>query len=254
AKTLDRRKEIAIRIALGAGRRRIVRQVLSEAVLLSVAGGALGLIVAHYGTTLVIDFLGSSLPRMREITLDGGVLAFTFALSVVTGAVAGGAPAWKLSNAEPNDALKQGGRSDSGSAAARTHNALVVVEVALSLVLLAGAGLMVRTLWNLRNTNPGFEPNHVLTMSIGVSDVDYTTPAQEITFFDQVLQRVRALPGVEVAGLTDDLPLEGGSNQPIAIQGRPELAMADQPEVSVRMVTPGFFTALRIPLLRGRDF
>jgi len=254
AKTLDRRKEIAIRTALGAGRGRIVAQVLSEAVLLSLAGGALGLIVAHYGTTLVVRFLGSSLPRMREITLDAGVLTFTFTVAVVTGIATGAAPAWRLSRAEPGDALKEGGRTDAASGGRRLHNALVVVEVALSLVLLAGAGLMIRTLANLRNTNPGFDPGAVLTMTINVSDVDYKTIEQEVAFIGEALRRVRTVPGVQAAGVTDDLPLEGGSNQPIAIEGRPELAMADQPEVSVRVVSPGFFPALRIPLRRGRDF
>jgi putative ABC transport system permease protein len=254
AKTLDRRKEIAIRAALGAGRGRIVRQVLTETVLLSVAGGVLGVFVAHYGTTLVIDVLGSKLPRVREITLDVGVLAFTLAVAVVTGIAAGGAAAWKISRSEPGDALKQGGRTDASAGGRRTANALVVVEVALSLVLLVGAGLMIRTLFNLRHTYPGFEPSGVLTMTVAVSDVDYKTVEQEVAFIGEVLRRVRAVPGVEAAGVTDDLPLEGGSNQPIAIQGRPELAMADQPEVSVRVVSPGFFRALRIPLLRGREF
>jgi len=254
AKTFDRRKEIAIRTALGAGRSLVMRQVLTEAVLLSWAGGALGLLVARFGTSIVINYLGASLPRLGEISLDAGVLSFTFALAIATGIVAGVAPAWKLSNAEPGEALKHGGRSDSPSASRRTHNALVVVEVALSLVLLAGAGLMIRTLWNLRSTNPGFQPDHVLTMSIGVSDVDYRTLDQESAFLSETLRRVRAVAGVETAGLTDNLPLEGGSTQPIAIQGRPELAMADQPEVSVRTVSPGFFSTLRIPLLRGRDF
>jgi putative ABC transport system permease protein len=254
AKTLDRRKEIAIRTALGAGRGRIIAQVLSEALLLSLAGGALGLIVAHYGTTLVVRFLGSSLPRMREITLDAGVLAFTFAVAVVTGIATGAAPAWRLSSAEPGDALKEGGRTDAASGGRRLHNALVVAEVALSLVLLAGAGLMIRTLANLRNTNPGFDPGAVLTMTINVSDVDYKTIEQEVAFIGEALRRVRTVAGVQAAGVTDDLPLEGGSNQPVAIEGRPELAMADQPEVSVRVVSPGFFPALRIPLRRGRDF
>jgi predicted permease len=121
-------------------------------------------------------------------------------------------------------------------------------------VLLVGAGLMIRTLSNLRNTHPGFEPSGVLTMTIGVSDVDYKTIDQEVAFINEALRRVRAVPGVTAAGVTDNLPLEGGSNQPIAIEGRPELAMADQPEVSVRIVSPGFFQALRIPLKRGREF
>lgn len=254
AKTLDRRKEIAIRTALGASRQRIVRQVLSEALVLSVAGGALGLFMAQYGTRLVINFFGSNLPRAHDIRVDASVLAFTFAIAVLTGALAGIWPAWRMSKADPQDALKQGGRTDSATGGRRTRNALVVAEVALSLVLLVGAGLLIRTLWNLRDVNPGFEPQHVLTMSVGIADTDYSTPQQESMFFDEARSRVGALPGVIAAGVTDALPLEGGSTQPVAVEGQPTVDMAHQPEVAVRIITPGFTEAMRIPLLRGRLF
>jgi predicted permease len=254
AKTLDRRKEIAIRTALGANRVRIIRQVLGEAVLLSVIGGACGLAVAHFATKLVVNFLGSSLPRLNEIGLDGAVLGFTFGVAILTGVIAGGMPAWRMSKADPQDALKQGGRIDISTTSKRTRGILVVVEVALSLVLLVGAGLLIRTLWNLRGVNPGFESQHVLTMNIGVAASDYANEAQEIAFVNELLRRVTSIAGVESAGLTDDLPMEGGSTQPVAVEGAPEVAMADQPEVSVRMLTPGFFKTMRIPLLAGRDF
>lgn len=255
ARTLARRKEIAIRTALGANRARIMRQILSESVLLSLAGSALGLIVAHFSTRLVVDYLGSSLPRFHEIQLDGTVLAFTFVIAVAAGLMAGAMPAWRISTADPNDALKQGvGRTDAAAGHKNTRSILVVVEVGLSLVLLVAAGLMMRTLWNLHNVDPGFAPQHLLTMSIGVSSTDYSTPEQEASFFAGLLQRVRALPGVQAAGTTDDLPLTGGgSTQPIAIQGHPEAAMADQPEVSVRLISPGYFSAMGMQLLRGRD-
>ena len=254
AKTLDRRKEIAIRTALGANRGRILRQVLAEAVLLSVIGGACGLAVAHFATQLVVNFLGSSLPRLNEIGLDGAVLAFTFAVAIVTGVLAGVMPAWRMSKSDPQDALKQGGRTDISATSKRTRGVLVVLEVALSLVLLVGAGLLIRTLWNLRGVNPGFQAQHVLTMNIGVAASDYSNETQEIAFVDELLRRVSAIAGVESAALTDDLPMEGGSTQPVAVEGAPELPMADQPEVSVRMLTPGFFRTMRIPLLAGRDF
>ena len=254
AKTLDRKKELAIRTALGASRGRIIRQVLGEGIALSVIGGALGLIVAKYGTELVIKFFGSNLPRVNEIHTDASVLAFTLVIAIVTGAVAGAWPAWRMSKADPQDALKQGGRTDSSTAGKRTRAALVVVEVALSLVLLVGAGLLIRTLWNLRSVNPGFEPQHVLTMTVGVASTDYATPQQESAFFDQLLQRVRALPGMIAAGATDSLPLEGGSTQPVAVEGQPSVDMAHQPEVAVRVVSPGFFESMRIPLMRGRVF
>jgi putative ABC transport system permease protein len=253
AKTLDRRKEIAIRTALGASRVRILRQVLSEAVLLSVAGGALGIIVARFAMQLVINFLGSALPRLNEITMDSRVLAFTFGIAVLTGAAAGLWPAWRLSKSDPNDALKQGlGRTDAASGGKRTRQVLVTVEVALSLMLLVGAGLMVRTLWNLRKVNPGFEAQHVLTMTVAVTSTDYAAPEPWIAFFDEALRHVRALPGVQAAGVTDSLPMQGGSNQPVAVEGYPVVDMAHQPEVSVRMLTPGFVETMHIPLLRGR--
>jgi len=252
AKTLDRRKEIAIRTALGADRLRIMRQVLSEAVLLSVAGGMAGLVVAHFATKLVIAVLGASLPRVNEIQLDPAVLGFTFAVAVLTGIVAGIVPAWRLSKADPQDALKQGGRSGSAGASGKTRNILVVAEVALSLVLLVAAGLMIRTLWNLRDVNPGFDASNLLTARLAVGAKDFATPQLEVAFADHLLQTIRALPGVQSAGATDSLPLQDGSTQPVAVMGSAEQDMSHQPEVSVRMLTSGVIESLRIPLLRGR--
>jgi len=255
ARTVDRRKEIAIRTAFGAKRTRIIRQVLSESLLISVSGGALGLIVAHFGTELVVNYFGASLPRLADIKMDGAVLAFAFATAFISGTVAGVAPAWRMSQSDPNEALKQGlGRLDSPSSGKRTRAALVVTEVALSLVLLVGAGLMIRTLWNLRSVHPGFVADHVLTMRIGVAANEFTSEDQQVQFYDQVLRRVRALPGVQHAGVTDDLPLEGGSMQPVAVEGQPVVEMAHQPEVSVRLLSPQFMTAMGIPIIRGREF
>jgi putative ABC transport system permease protein len=255
ARMIDRRKEIAIRSAFGAKRMRIMRQVLSESVLLSACGGAVGLIVAHFGTTLVVNFLGSSLPRLSDIRIDAPVLAFTFVTAMLTGAIAGVAPAWRMSKADPNDALKQGlGRLDASSTGKRTRGVLVILEVALSLVLLVGAGLMIRTLWNLQNVQPGFDTEHVLTMTLGVAANDFTNEQQQVLFYDEVLRRVQALPGVEYAGLTDSLPLEGGSVQPVAVEGHAAVEMAHQPEVSVRLISPQFLRAMGIPIRRGREF
>jgi len=252
AKTLDRRKEIAIRTALGADRLRIMRQVLSEAVLLSIIGGLAGLAVAHFATKLVVAVLGASLPRLNEIHLDPVVLGFTFAIAVLTGIVAGIVPAWRLSKADPQDALKQGGRSGSAGASGKTRSILVVAEVALSLVLLVAAGLMIRTLWNLRDVNPGFDASNLLTARLAIGAKDFASPQLEVAFVDNLLQRIRALPGVQSAGATDSLPLQDGSTQPVAVEGSAEQAMAHQPEVSVRMLTSGVMESMRIPLLRGR--
>ncbi|HEV2417433.1 MAG TPA: ABC transporter permease, partial [Terriglobia bacterium] len=255
-KIIARRKEIAIRAALGAGQSRVLRQILSETALISVLGGILGLFLAHFGVILIVAFLAQRLPRAREIGLDGWVLAFTLVISVLTGIVAGLAPAWHLIKTDLNRALKGGlGRTDSDSSGNGTRRVLVVSEVALSLVLLTGAGLLIRTLWALRNANPGFDPHNVLTCTLRVSEIKYPQPDQRIRFFDQLLKRVRALPGVESAGAIDDLPLMGNSsNWPIAIEGRPAGALSEQPAVDTVMVSPGYFRTMRVPLLRGRVF
>jgi len=256
AKTFGRRKEIAIRAALGATRGRVMSQVLSETVLLAMSGGLLGLLLAHYGVRFITAFLADRLPRSTEVGLNIPVLAFTLGVSLLTGILAGLLPAFRLVKTDLNDALKQGlGRTDADSAGRRTRNILVVSEVALSLLLLIGAGLMVRSLWHLREINPGIDPHGVLTMSLSIPDKMFSTPQEEASFFDQVLQRTRTLHGVESAAVVDALPLSStGSHQPIMIEGRPPVAMADQPEVDVRLISPGYLQTMRIPLLRGRDF
>jgi putative ABC transport system permease protein len=254
ARTLARRKEIAIRTAMGASRARVVRQILAETVVLSLLGGALGLVAAHFGIELLLKFFGDKLPRMGEIGLSVPVLAFTFVLSVVTGILSGLIPAFSMTRGNVNDWLKQGlGRTDTESGSVRTRSALVVVEVALSLVLLVGAGLMIRSLWKLQSIDAGFDEHNVLTLDVRVNKKQFSNTDQEKQFFDQVLQRVRALPGVVSAGAVSDLPLMGGSNQPVAVEGRPAVAMSEQPEVSVRVATAGYFKAMHIPLLEGRD-
>ena len=254
ARTVDRRKEIAIRTAFGAKRTRIIRQVLSESLLISIAGGALGLVVAQWGTELVVNYFGTSMPRLADIKMDGVVLAFAFVTALVSGTVAGVAPAWRLSKSDPNEALKQGlGRLDSPSAGKRTRAVLVVAEVALSLVLLVGATLMIRTLWNLRSVHPGFISDRVLTLRLGVAANEFSNEEQQVQFYEQLLQRVRALPGVQSAAVTDDLPLEGGSMQPVAVEGQPVVEMAHQPEVSVRLLSPQFMKTMGIPIVRGRE-
>jgi putative ABC transport system permease protein len=253
AKTFARRKEFAIRAALGASRGRVVQQVLAESVLLSLAGGLLGLLFAHAGTAIIVKFLSDSLPRSVEIGLDRWVLAFTLVVSVLTGIGAGLAPALRLTKPDVNEALKQGGRgSESGTG--RIRNLLVVSEVALSLILLIGAGLMIRSLWLLRSVDPGFDPANVMTMTIAVPRTKYASPLQQIQFFDAALNRVQSLPGVQLAGVIDDLPLNGsGSHQPIAIEGRTVVPMSEQPEVDVRLISPGYLPALHVPLRRGRQ-
>jgi putative ABC transport system permease protein len=254
ARTFARRKEIAIRSAVGASRSRVIQQLLSESLILSLCGGALGLLAARFGIELLLKFFADKLPRMGEIGLDGPVLAFTFGLSIVTGILSGLLPALSMTRGDVSSALKQGlGRTDADTGSNNTRSALVVIEVALSVVLLIGAGLMIRSLWKLQTVDPGFEERNVLTLTVMVPKNEFTSPTQESQFFDQVLQRVRSLPGVESAGGVDDLPLVGGSNQPIAAEGHPAVALSEQPEVSVRIATPGYIPAMRIPLLEGRN-
>jgi putative ABC transport system permease protein len=254
AKTLARKREIAIRTALGASRGALLQQVLAETTMLALAGAALGLLLAHSGLTLTAKFLSDRLPSSADISLDAPVLAFTAFLAVVAGILAGLLPAVKFTHSDVNEALKSAqsrGSSDSGG---KTRSILVVCEVALSLVLLIGAGLMVRTLWELQKVKPGLDPSHVLTMTVPIPANKFSSPTGQISFFQNVLARVRALPGVESAGVIDALPFSGsGSHQPFSIEGRPVLPMSEQPEVDVRLISPGYLGAMHIPVIRGRD-
>jgi putative ABC transport system permease protein len=204
---------------------------------------------------LILKFLSDNLPKSTEVSLDASVLAFTIFISIITGVIAGLLPAIRMTKTNVNDSLKQGlGKTDSDSGGRRTRRILVVSEVALSLILLVGAGLMIRSLWLLSTLDAGFDPHNVLTMTLVVPHNKYSRPIDEMAFFDQVLLKVRALPGVVSAGLIDDLPLsEEGSHQPFSIEGRPVQAMSDQPEVDTRTITPGYLSTMHIPLRRGRD-
>jgi len=191
-----------------------------------------------------------------DVGLDLSVLLFTVVISVLTGVLAGVLPGLRLSRPNVNQALKQGlGRTDADSSGHNTRGILVIAEVALSLVLLFGAGLMIRSFQQLQHVNPGFDADNVMTMSLAVAGAKFPTAAQQTAFYELVLQRVRSLPSVESAGVIDDVPLNGnGSHQPIAIEGRPAQAMADQPEVDVRLASTGYMKSMRIPIVRGRDF
>jgi predicted permease len=251
-RALGRRKELAIRSALGAGRSRVFQQLIVEAVLLAAAGGAAGLLLADWTLTAAAAMLQARVPRAEEISLDWTVLLFAGGASVVTGVLAGVLPALRAGQIDLVDSLKEGGRHE-GPIGIRTRRALIVCEVALSLVLLMGAAVMLRSLLALRNADAGFNPQNVLTMSVSLPETKYRTTAQIGGFFDTTLQRIRALPGVAAAGAIDDLPLQGGSVQPIVLEGRPELLPRDQPTVEVRRVSPGYMAAMGVPVLQGRD-
>lgn len=254
ARTITRRKELAIRAALGASAVQVLRPVLLETTVLAVAGGALGLLFARSGQSLVMGALADQMPRATDLHLDARVLGFTLVASILTGLAAGMIAGWRMMRMDLNDSLKQGsGKTDADAGGKQTRNVLVVTEVALSLVLLVGAGLMIRSLWALHRVDPGFVSSNVVTMTIPIPQS--SAGARRNRFYDEFLPAVRRLPGVVSVAAIDTLPLGGGgSQQPIVIEGRPAEVFALQRNVSVRVSTPGYIQTMRIPLLSGRDF
>jgi putative ABC transport system permease protein len=250
ARALSRRKEIAIRAALGAGRRRVFQQLLTEAVLLATAGGALGLLLAYVILTSASTLLSGQVPRAEEISIDGRVLLFALGVSMLTGVLAGTLPAANAGRSDVNDALKESGRGG-GAIGVGTRRMLIVCEVALSLVLLMSAGVMVQSVLAMRHGDTGFDSNNVLTMSVRLASRRYSTPVQRLAFFDAALLRMRALPGVVAAGTIDDLPFADGSSQTLELEGY--APRRDPVAVQVRLITPGYLRAMGIPVLSGRD-
>jgi putative ABC transport system permease protein len=249
-RALGRRREIAIRSALGAGHGRVFQQLLTEALLLAGAGGALGLLLAYGTLTAASTLLAGQVPRAEEISIDGRVLLFAVGVSMLAGVLAGTLPGVRASRSDLSDALKEGGRSD-GAIGVGTRRLLIVCEVALSLVLLMGAGVMIQSLLALRHVDTGFDRNNVLTMRVRLVEARYPAAGQRSAFFEAALQRIRALPGVVAAGTIDDLPFAAGSSQTLALEGYPPRR---QPvAVQVRQISPGYLRAMRIPVLRGRD-
>lgn len=253
ARSTGRQKEIAIRAAIGAGRGRVVRQLLTESVLLSLAGGAAGLAIAHWGTRAVLAATPGGLPRMESIGVDGTVLAFAIGVSLLTGIVFGLAPALHVSVTDLHERLKEGGRGSSAGHR-RLRSALVVSEVAAALVLLTGAGLMLRTTWSLGSVNPGFDPANVLTFSMGLSQANMASAERILQSFDETLDRIESVPGVETAAVTALLPLNGNDSElPFYVYGRPRpTSQGDMSWALVYATSPGYLKAMRIPLLRGR--
>jgi predicted permease len=229
--------------------------VLTETTLLALAGGAVGIFVADAGVAFITAYFGDRLPQALPVHADGRVFAFTAIVALLTGLAAGLAPALRLSRANVIDGIKQsGGRADSEAGSARLRGVLVVVEVALSLVLLVGAGLMMRSLWELREVNGGFDPSQVLIADVALPEPRYPEPQQQWRFFESLLAKIRALPGVESAAVVTNLPLaDGGNSWPVAIVGRPKLPLSEQPQVQGNSITPGYLRAMRIGLVRGRD-
>ena len=254
ARGANRRKEIAVRIALGAGRARLIRQLLTESVLLAVSGGLLGLLLAWWGSKMLVQL--GSLPNSSDIGIDTWALGFTLLVSFGAGIVIGIVPALQFTRTSISDTLKQGsGRTGGTSIKQHTRKALVISEVALSLVLLIGAGLMIRSFWKLQNVDPGFDTSNTLTMSLVLTWIRYPEPHQRLAFVDRTIETIRAVPGVVSVGTTTKIPLAGsGSTQPFSIEGRPTAAVAEQPMAQTRYISPDYFRAIGIPLRQGRFF
>jgi putative ABC transport system permease protein len=249
-----REKEVAIRAALGASRARLIRQHLTESLVLAVIGGAVGLLIAFWMVDVLVSFAPKGTPRLEEITVDIGVLAFTFAVAVATGLVFGLAPALLASRTNFNSALKEGGRDQRATSRGnRVRSALVIAEVSLALMLLVGAGLLIKSFINLQHVDPGFNPRAVLRADVGLPRTRYADRAQAAAFFKQLVDRVSTLPGVEVAGAVSTLPLSGeGTDTSFLIEGRPRPEANREPVAFYSKVTPDYFRAMGIRLQRGR--
>ncbi|HEY9285306.1 MAG TPA: ABC transporter permease, partial [Pyrinomonadaceae bacterium] len=256
ARATGRGREIAVRVALGAGRVRIVRQLLTESLLLAAAGGLLGLLLATWGVELLAAFVPENVPRFEEVGLDPTVLGFTVAATALTGLLFGLAPALQASRLDLNESLKEGGRSGmDGRGRSRVRSLLIVSEVALSLVLLVGAGLLVKSFVKLRGTDPGFDPNNTITASLSLAAVRYAEEEQIDRFYRQLIERVRQLPGVESAGAVTPLPLSGnGMAFSFRIVGQPDPPPGQRQSASARIITPDYFRAMGVPVRKGRAF
>ncbi|HTX33886.1 MAG TPA: ABC transporter permease [Bryobacteraceae bacterium] len=245
-----RSRELAVRMAIGARRIHLVRQMLVESLLLGFAGGAAGLLLAAFSMALLRVLLPADMPRAGDIRMDGGVVLFALSVSTAAGILFGLLPAWRASAMNVNAALKAGSRAATASKRSeRTMAALVISEACLSLVLVAGAGLLVRSFWNLRSVDPGFRSGHVLT-----AETQFEPQRRQslVVQYRSLLQRVRALPGVEAAGTTRSLPIEDAPDGHFFVEGR-RTDMSDA-DALYNVISPGYLKALRIPLLRGRDF
>jgi predicted permease len=252
-----RRKETAVRLALGSSRWRLIRQLVVEGLLLSIAGALVATWIARWGMAgLIASLPVESLPRLEDVHVDMSVLGFTAVLALVTGILCGLAPAMRAFRTDLQEALKSGGRgSTRGRGDNRTRALLVIAEVALSLILLVGAGLMLRTFQQLQAVDPGFDPHHVLTMEVAAGGSSYPTAAGRVHFFDQLRHRLQPLPGVQSVSVINHLPIGGDVwTLGIIIADQPAPPPGEQPTAAYRVVQPDYFRTMKIPVLRGRDF
>ena len=257
-RSLARQKEVAVRSALGASRWRVIRQLLTESLLLSIVGGAAGLLIAYWGTPALVAVLPQSqlnaMPFLKSVQIDRSILLFSFGLSLLTGLIFGLAPALHSSSLDLNEVLKEGGRNTSAGVGYRLRSAMVISEIALAVVLLIGAGLMMKSLFRLLQTNVGFKTENLLTMTIVLPATKYTEDSQCIAFNDQLKERVQSLPGVANTGTVNILPLNGGNTTRFIVEGDPVPPPGQEVEANIRTVNDTYFQTLGVPLLAGRMF
>jgi putative ABC transport system permease protein len=246
-------REFAVRAALGAGHTRLLRQCLAESTVLGLLGAAGGVLLAIWWVKGIIAFGPGGVPRLEEVRVDGTVLSFATGISLLTAMLFGAVPAIDAARTDPNSALKQGARGTSTTSGVKLRGALVVTEIALALMLLAGSGLLINSFVRLSHVWPGFEENNLLTANLFLSPTRYTGERIAV-FLEQVLERVRAIPGVESAAIVNTLPMTRGAATDFVIEGRPAPAPGDEPSADIRVVAGDYFSTMRIPLLRGRWF
>ena len=256
ARAAARESEIAVRAALGAGRWRLVRQLLTESLILAMVGGGFGLLLAVWGVEGLLALEPQGIPRLTEVRVDPNVVFFTMGLSLLTGLLFGLAPAFQSTKSGISATLKDGGRGALTSrGGSRMRTTLVVAEVALAVMLLAGAGLLIRSFSRLASVDPGFQVQSALTFELSLPESRYKTEEHQIAFFDQLMPKLQTIPGVQAAGAVVSLPLSGSSIVlTFEISGRPPVPPSQQPAMQVRVATPGYFQTIGIPLKRGRFF
>ena len=256
ARAAVRQKEIALRLALGATRSRLVRQFLTESLLLAAAGCVVGLLLAILGLDVLKKFIPATIALAQGIAIDGKVLSFTAFVGLFTGLVFGLAPVAQASRFNLNENLKEGGRDAGvGDRGNRLRSLLVIGEVAVSFLLLIGAGLLINSFIHLRNLDPGFNPDHVLTAKVVLSETKYPTKEKRAAFFQEVVRQIQTQPGVQSVGVGNNLPFTyDGDSFSIGVEGLPDPPFDQRPDVVLRVVGPGYFNTMQIPLVKGRDF
>ncbi|HWO02793.1 MAG TPA: ABC transporter permease, partial [Blastocatellia bacterium] len=256
ARAAARQKEIAIRVAVGAGRGRLIRQLLTESVMLALVGGVFGIVLAWLGLKVLVSLNPANIPRLGEIRIDARVLGFTLLVSLLTGLVFGLVPALQASRPDLNETLKEGSRGSTGGIGRRrVRNVLVVTEVALTQMLLIGAGLMIKSFYSLQQVNPGFSPDHVLTMQVTLPPLQYAEDSQITAFYEQALKRIEKLPGVQSAAAATSLPMTGNNlTRRFTVDGRTPAASNERLAANYAAISPEYFRVMGIGLISGRSF